>query len=238
MPNCVICAEPLRADQKVCDVCGTSVAETTPPPLPPQNSAPTPPPALPPASADAGGAAAIATGPRVCPLCSKTYASDYADEFCHCGGELVAGVGDDASSGISSPAEATQQPPVTPGPTQPTRPPAGTVCLVLYSEREPVHYCPIDKDVTIIGRSDAVRGDFPDFDLGELLDSAISRKISRKHAMLLRSRDKQAYVLRPLAGNTGTQIEKDLATELQDYPLSSGTRIILGGTVRLKFETL
>ena len=115
----------------------------------------------------------------------------------------------------------------------------GTICLVVYSEqREPIHYHPLEKDVTIIGRKDPVRGDFPDLDLTAVFEDAVSRQVSRKHAMILRSRDSSTFKLRPLAGNTGTQIEKDLATPLEDYPLTEGTRVILGGVIRLKFETL
>jgi hypothetical protein len=119
------------------------------------------------------------------------------------------------------------------------RPPAGSVCLVVYSaDRQPLHYQPLDRDVTLIGRTDAVGGTFADLDLGQLLDEATARKVSRKHALVLRSRETGSFVLRPLARNTGTQIERDLAEPLRDYPLADGTRIILGGSVRLKFEVV
>ena len=122
---------------------------------------------------------------------------------------------------------------------EPARPPAGTDCLVVYSDQKtPIHYCAIDKDVTLIGRKDVVHGDFPDLDLGEFFDQATSRKISRKHAIVLRVRDSHSYLLRPLGGNTGTQIEHEMAEPLRDYPLTVGTRVILGGAVRLKFEKI
>ena len=41
---------------------------------------------------------------------------------------------------------------------------------------------------------------------------------------------------RPLAGNTGTQIEADMVPPLADYPLHPGTRLVLGGSVRFRFE--
>jgi hypothetical protein len=113
------------------------------------------------------------------------------------------------------------------------------VCLVVYSEdRKPIHYCRIEKDVTMIGRSDPVRGDFPDLDLAELFEESVARRVSRKHAIVMRSRETQQCVLRALAGNTGTQVEKELVEPMRDCPLVDGTRVILGGTVRVKFETI
>jgi hypothetical protein len=266
MPNCSICGEELKPEQKVCDTCGTSVPTSSaagvtealvsgsrpaPPPLsrpiPPAPVAPT---AVPIAPTAAPVAAAASHGTsRVCPICQAQYGPDYQDEFCNCGGELVAGPAATKPAAVPQPtvAPSTAAAAVTPsspapapaGPTKPVRPAAGTVCLVVYSEqKEPLHYCPIVKDVTIIGRSDPVRGDFPDLDLSELFDTSVSRRISRKHIMVLRSRTTGTYAIRPLGGNTGTQIEKELATPLQDYPLTSGTRLVLGGVVRLKFEVM
>ena len=94
------------------------------------------------------------------------------------------------------------------------------------------------KDVVLIGRQDAVRGDFPDLDLNAMLDESLSRKVSRRHAEVLRARDTQTYRLRPLPGNTGTQLGKELASAGQDYPLADGTPIVLGGAVWMKFETI
>jgi hypothetical protein len=119
------------------------------------------------------------------------------------------------------------------------RPGDGTRCLVLYGpDKKPLRYFPLVKDVTMIGRQDAVRGHFPDIDLSEWLDETTARKVSRKHAILLHSRQSDAFSLRPLAGNTGTQIESDMVEALQDYPLTSGTRLVLGGAVRFKFEVM
>lgn len=161
---------------------------------------------------------------RACPACAQTYAAEYGDAFCVCGVELV------ASAAPSAPAV-----PVA----GPERPPPGTPCLVLYGpERQPVHYFPITKDVTVIGRLDAVDGSFPDIDVRAFVDEATSRKISRRHALILHSRAADAYILRPLAGNTGTQIESDMVPAQADYPLQPGTRLILGGGVRFKFEIM
>jgi hypothetical protein len=124
-------------------------------------------------------------------------------------------------------------------PPAPAAPPAGTRCLVLYGpDKKPVHYFPLRKDVTLIGRLDALRGTFPEVDLAEWLDEAAARRISRKHALVLHARADDTFALRPLAGNTGTQIEADMVPPLRDYPLRPGTRLVLGGVARLKFESL
>jgi len=158
---------------------------------------------------------------RACPACGKTYGPEYGDTFCVCGGELAA---------------AAPPPAAVAGPN---RPPPGTRCLVLYgAERQPLHYFPLTKDVTLIGRLDAVEGSFPDIDVRALVDEATARKISRRHALILRSRVADSYTLRPLAGNTGTQIEADMVPAQADYPLQPGTRLILGGAVRFKFEVV
>jgi hypothetical protein len=60
--------------------------------------------------------------------------------------------------------------------------------------------------------------------------------VSREHALVLRARSTGAFSLRPLAGNSGTQVEADMVPAEQDYPLAPGTRLILGGEVRFKFE--
>lgn len=255
MSTCTICGEPLKPEQKVCDVCGTSVPASSAgsgpapsaPSVPPPSSRPVPPVTAPPPGVASGLS-------RTCPVCKLQYGPDYEDEFCGCGGELVTTLPAEPSSPVDPaddvsetpeadetvlPETVVAPPPVPVAPTGIVRPAAGTVCLVVYSEaKEPIHYCTINKDVTIIGRSDPVRGDFPDLDLADLFETAISRRISRKHAMVLRSRTAGTYSLRPLGGNTGTQIEKELATALQDYPLTAGTRLILGGVVRLKFEVI
>src|SRR5262245_66475910 len=119
------------------------------------------------------------------------------------------------------------------------QPPAGTACLVVYSaDRQPLCHFALDRDVTLIGRTDPMAGTFADLDLGKLLDEPTARKVARKHALVLRSRETGAYVLRPLARNTGTQLGGELVEELCDYPLADGTRVVLGGVVRLKFEVV
>src|SRR5437763_15939369 len=85
-------------------------------------------------------------GDRACPACGKSYPASYPDAFCSCGVELA-----------SPPGAA----PADPAPVE--RPVAGTRCLVLYSaNRRPLRYFALTRDVTLIGRLDAVQGCFPD----------------------------------------------------------------------------
>ncbi len=160
---------------------------------------------------------------RLCMACGKTYPPEYEDAFCLCGMELV-------RDGPAPPAP--ERPPPAP-----ERPPSGTRCLVLYGpNRQPLHFFPLTKDVTVIGRTDPVEGDFPEIDPSGWLDPQAARKVSRRHALILHSRASDTYVLRPLAGNTGTQVEVDMVPAQHDYALAPGTRLILGGAVRFKFE--
>ncbi len=117
------------------------------------------------------------------------------------------------------------------------KPAPGTPCLVLYSpDRQPLQYFPLTKDATLIGRLDVVAGNFPDIDLDAWFDRATIRRVSRQHALILRTRASASFALRPLIGNTGTQLETQMVQPPQDYPLRPGHRIILGGVIRLKFE--
>ncbi len=117
------------------------------------------------------------------------------------------------------------------------KPAPGTPCLVLFgTDKLPLQYFALSKDTTLIGRLDAVAGNFPDIDLDDWFDRSITRKISRQHAVILRSRASKTFSLRPLTGNTGTQLEGDMVAAQHDYLLKPGSRIILGGVIRLKFE--
>lgn len=117
------------------------------------------------------------------------------------------------------------------------KPPSGTPCLVLYGpDKQPLQYFALTKDAMTIGRLDAVAGIFPDIDLDEWFDRPTIRKISRQHAIILRTRATNTFALRPLAGNTGTQLDAQMVQAQEDYPLKPGHRIILGGVIRLKFE--
>jgi pSer/pThr/pTyr-binding forkhead associated (FHA) protein len=108
---------------------------------------------------------------------------------------------------------------------------------VLYGpDRQVLRYFPLRKDATLIGRLDAPDGNFPDIDLDQWLEPATARRISRQHALVLRSRATGNYSLRPLPGNTGTQVEAEMVLPMNDYPLSPGLRLILGGVARFKFE--
>jgi hypothetical protein len=130
-----------------------------------------------------------------------------------------------------------EEPPAAPVKIRLSKPSPGTPCLVLYGpDRQPLQYFALTKDTMLIGRLDAVAGNFPDIDLDEWFDRATIRKISRQHALILRSRATKTFSLRPLLGNTGTQLEGNMVGPQQDFPLQPGHRIILGGVVRLKFE--
>lgn len=245
MPKCAVCDVELQPEQKTCHNCGSNVEATessgadglvaTPLDL-----------TLRPGSNERGLANPTSLpGERECPACGKVYEVTYQDEFCPCGTELQPRNGS-ASTVMPLPNSPTpvSEPLPSPSPTIPTGtqlPQIGTVCLVVYSEtkpRHPVRYIPLGKDVTAIGREDALRGDFPDVDLSSFLDDSLAKKVSRRHAEVLRSRDLKTFVLRPLPGNTGTQVGKELAQPGQDYPLIDGTPIIFGGVVWTKFETV
>ena len=218
MAHCVICGEALPEGARICTICGSGQ---------PESAVPT---------------AAIVTAPvttsklvlpsgqipadsRVCPACGKVYGADFGDAFCTCGVELV-----EAARALEEASRAAL-------PTGPTKPPAGTPCLILFgADKQPAQYFSLTKDAVLIGRLDAVAGVFPEIDVTQWLEPAAARKVSRQHALVLRSRTGGGFAVRPLAGNTGTQIEADMVPALHDYPLKPGTRVILGGAVRFKFD--
>jgi hypothetical protein len=221
MPACFICGTDLAAGARSCPVCGS---------LTPDLKAPAADPAgirvAPPATA----------GKRLCPACRRHFDSDYADSFCICGTALVPDLELELEQAPPPPA-LLEAPDTEDRAEVAIALPAGVARLIVYSaELQPIHTLPLDRDVTRIGRDDPVRGDFVDLDVGRLFDAATARKVSRKHALILRSRETGTYLLRPLARNTGTQVGNELARDLVDYPLADGTRIVLGGVVRLKFH--
>ncbi|MEJ7591769.1 MAG: FHA domain-containing protein [Planctomycetaceae bacterium] len=176
---------------------------------------------------------------KVCGTCGKIYPAEFQDEFCECGAELTAGILNPSTSPGSPPDSANSQPDVPSAPQTPPKPKSGSKCLVTYSvDRLPIHHFVIDKDVTVIGRNDPIRNIFVDLDFSEILEPDMARKISRRHATILRSREDMSLVLRPTEGNTGTQVEGAIAEAGLDYPLTDGTRIILGGVARIKFEVI
>jgi hypothetical protein len=191
---------------------------------------------------------AMPPGGACCPVCAKVYGSEYTDPFCECGTELVKELPTGAMfDDVPMAPILDDLPPMAPiledeasAPDVKARgikPSPGTPCLVLYGpDKQPLQYFALTKDATVIGRLDAVAGNFPDIDLDEWFDRAITRRISRQHAFIVRSRATQTYALRPLAGNTGTQLEANMVQPQQDYPLRPGHRIVLGGVIRLKFE--
>jgi hypothetical protein len=191
----------------------------------------------------------LAQGAQVCALCGTNLAAgaDTDLDFSPSAQEFDEGLKwDTLDDGPAKPApEPAPFPMAVPvsaaAPPAPVPAPApqapGSRCLVLYgADRKALHYFPVAKDVSLIGRLDPLRGTFPDIDLGVWLDEASARRISRKHALVFHTRAGDRFFLRPLAGNTGTQIEQDMVEPLHDYPLTPGTRLILGGVARFKFE--
>lgn len=179
---------------------------------------------------------------RVCPACGKAYEADYRDTFCVCGTELsiqeyvIKAAVTPERSPLLQPSALPAQPTAR---SAPERPPPGTRCLVLYGPgREALRYFPLEKDVVQIGRQDSVAGCFPEIDVSAWLDEAGARRVSRQHALILHSRRDDSYYLRPLSGNTGTQIDADMVPALNDYLLLPGTRVLLGGAIRFKFEII
>ena len=218
MAACVICGEALPPAARTCSVCGSSQPDDAAPlPVAAVVSAPAPIPT-------ALRTGSLPAGSRVCPAGGRTYGPVYADGYCECGVELL-----EAASIVPEP--------TAPVPASIARPPAGTPCLTLVGpDRTPVQYFALTKDAVLIGRLDPVAGNFPEIDVTQWLDPGVARKVSRKHALILRSRHSGGFSIRPLAGNTGTQIEADMVAPLSDYPLTPGLRLILGGAVRMKFE--
>jgi hypothetical protein len=217
MPACFVCGSDLADDARSCPICGTSVEPDLAP--------------APPSSPSAELLMPAASGPRRCPSCGKRYDDSYADCFCTCGAALEA---DQPQPDIDlrparAPVDLSLEPALEPAE------PGGPRLVVYSAERQPIHTLLLDRDVTRIGRDDPIRGDFVELDVSRFFDAEVARKVSRKHCLVLRSRETQTYVLRPLARNTGTQLGNELVAELTDYPLSDGARIVLGGVVRLKF---
>ena len=249
MPQCAVCDQALQVEQKTCHVCGSSVTIASSPPAPSPTTTMPDTSQRPSIPSDATPATGVEVD-RECPACDRTFSADYDDEFCPCGTELqertpTDGSSDESGSPLTSAtSETSTSPSSVPSSlnsADESRPPVGTACLVLYSDskpRTPIRYFPIVKDVLLIGRLDPLRGDFPDIDLGSLVEESLSRRVSRRHAEVLRARNTQTLSLRPLPGNTGTHVGKELATPGQTYPLVDGTPIVLGGVIWMKFETI
>src|SRR5262245_18536453 len=187
MTKCAICGEILPERARVCSVCGTSAPEE-PVPIATVVAAPV----LEKPWTRLHLTDAPQAGKRFCLSCGTHYDPDYADLFCRCGAELIsseqlAGLMDKDGGGFKDSSGLT-------------RPPAGTRCLLLHgSDKKPLRYFPLEKDATLIGRLDAVEGAFPEIDLMVWLDEVTARKVSRRHALVLRSRSNNAIHLRPLA---------------------------------------
>jgi hypothetical protein len=236
MATCPICGDVLTADARVCALCGTNLATggDTEVVLP-RTEAPFEGPKwdLPdePAASPELPVAMPASPPPALPANEPAAGRGGTILLTEAGG--VPPAQPEADAGAAASVSHGVMPPPAPHPAA-----AGPRYLVLYgADKKPIHSFPVVKDVTLIGRLDPLRGNFPDIDLGEWLEEASARKVSRKHAILLHTRATDGFCLRPLAGNTGTQIEQEMVEALKDHPLVPGTRLILGGVARFKFET-
>jgi FHA domain len=256
MTACNICGEKILEGSRTCSVCGSSADEFLPAGTGLSPFADAPPSVAPPIE--------LAPDGSYCPACAKVFGPERTDAFCVCGTFLLRELPSESPPPAAiidetpplAPILEDSIPPLAPLledlPAEPTaaadanspavkvraaKPASGTPCLVLYGpDKQPLQYFTLSKDAMTIGRLDAVAGIFPDIDLDEWFDRAIIRKISRQHAVILRTRATNTFALRPLAGNTGTQLDARMVQPQQDYPLKPGHRIILGGVIRLKFE--
>ena len=228
MSTCAICGGNIPTGSRTCSVCGSSADEFFPAGTMLKVDAP----------AKSGVApSSMPVGGSYCPGCAAVYGPDYTDPYCKCGIELLRQLPEDVPM-----APILDDVPMAPilddGPVVDiAKPPPGTPCILLYAlDKQPLKYFALEKDVVLIGRLDAVAGNFPDIDLDEFFDRAVTRRISRQHVLVVRNRATQTFALRPLLGNTGTQLETQMLQAAQEYPLRPGHRIILGGTVRMKFD--
>ena len=239
MSECMICGEKIPEGSRTCSICGSSADEFLPAATW-LNAAPVATPAV-------AAPMELPLGGSYCPACAKVYGPEHTDAFCTCGTELckdlpadvpMAPVLDDLPPMAPFVDDAVvEDPEAAAVKVRSLKPSSGTPCLVLYGpDKQPLQYFALTKDAMLIGRLDAVAGNFPDIDLDEWFDRATIRKISRQHALILRTRATSGFVLRPQVGNTGTQLDAQMIAPQQDYPLKPGHRIILGGVIRLKFE--
>jgi hypothetical protein len=243
MADCSICGEKMQEGSRTCSVCGSSIDDflaagsmtdaqaSSPFETPSQSDIDLPlapvldePPPMAPILDDVPAASVLDDGaPPAIMLEELTPPSEEVPP---------------AAAIVDEPPPAPlDDPDATPMKVRSVKPPSGTPCLALYGpDKQPLQYFALEKDALLIGRLDAVAGNFPDIDLDQWFDRATIRKISRQHALILRTRATGEFMLRPLTGNTGTQLESQMLTAMQDYPLRPGHRIILGGVIRLKFE--
>ena len=215
MSTCSICGEPMPNGGQTCSLCGSRVEEFFPSATGLHSSGLSSTPL--PTEIPAGGS--------YCPVCVKVYGREQLDPFCECGTELLkelpkASMFDDVPMAPILDdvpmAPILEEEPAAAVKKRAAKPPPGTPCLVLYGpDKQPLQYFALTKDAMLIGRLDAVAGNFPDIDLDEWFDRATIRKISRQHALILRSRTTQTFALRPLVGNTGTQLEANMIAPAQ-----------------------
>lgn len=92
----------------------------------------------------------------------------------------------------------------------------------------------LDRDVTVLGRSDPIKGIVPDFDLSPA-EFGKQSSLSRRHAEILRSAG--SFAIRDLGSANGTTVNGDAAPGASDPPrkLRDGDDLAIG-RVKLKFS--
>ena len=183
MSTCSICGEPIREGSQTCTLCGSRLEDFFPAATGLHSATPSSLPTPMPAAVPAGGSC--------CPVCAKVYGPEYLDPFCECGSEVVKELPQGAMFEDVPMAPILDDIPMAPilddepAPDvkqRAARPSPGTPCLVVYGpDKQPLQYFALTKDTTLIGRLDAVAGNFPDIDLDEWFDRSITRRISRQH---------------------------------------------------------
>jgi len=108
-------------------------------------------------------------------------------------------------------------------------PPPGTLCLIVYFQRQPALYVPIVYDEMLIGRNDPASNAYPDIDLTPF-DPELA--ISRKHAYLYREGD--AYYIYPIS-NSGTQVNQEMVDIGVKKRLKENDVLILSGRLAIRF---
>lgn len=114
-------------------------------------------------------------------------------------------------------------------PQEPTLPPSGTLCLIVYFQRRPAYYLPVLYDELLIGRTDPASNAYPDMDVTPY-DPELA--ISRKHCYIYREGDD--YYIYPIS-NSGTQVNQEMIDIGTKKRLNEGDVIILSGRLAIRF---
>lgn len=214
-----------------CDECGEPLNASAPSAAPAAQAAPPPPPAQADPEAQSAPAAPVSAG-QVCPSCGAT--NPAGEAFCsNCGVSL-----------LGAPAQAQQQPPVTPEPdaTQPAAEPAlqqapaaaapAALQARLIVEANNQEFDISGKDNITIGREDAVSNIYPDVDLTP--HGGDEGGVSRLHAHIFVQNDQ--YFLEDENSTNFSYLNRQRLNGKTPTPLHDNDEIRLG-RVLLRFKT-